>query len=361
MDPKNKLKEIGLKVINDAKKGENPNLDIPIRALSNVSFNTSTNLITMGDKTAKRFLFNVAHIRKFVQTIDAAAISRKLLDETKHLSLRQAYYMMKGTLSGTDAEIVSDGDEGQTESNKAIEDLELLTGLSREELHVNAKKLGSVAGNMVIEDRGDLIDWSKQGSGGWSVPSNVEDIKFKKVDAKFVIYMEKDAIWERLNEDKVWKKLNCVIIASQGQATRGIRRILQRMNEELKMPIFVLADFDPWGFYIYSVLKFGSIALAHISDKLAIPKIQFLGLTADDVEKYELSKYKIKFKDVDIKRLKEVSKYDWFKDRKEWQRQFQLMSVIKGKVELDALVTKGISFISDKYLPEKIKNKDVLN
>ncbi|MBU5537449.1 MAG: DNA topoisomerase IV subunit A [Candidatus Aenigmatarchaeota archaeon] len=361
MNPKSKLREIGLNLVNYIKKGENPFLDIPIRALSNVIFDPHTNLIKMGDKTAKRYLFNVAHIRKFVQTIDAAAISKRLLEENKHVSLRQVYYMMKGTLSGSGVEVVSDGDEGQTESNKAVEDLELITGLTREQLNINAKKLGSVAGKVIIEDGGDTIDWSKQGSGGWSVPSNVENIKFKKVNAKFVLYMEKDAIWERLNEDKVWNKLDCVIIASQGQATRGIRRLLQRMSDELRLPIYVLADFDPWGFYIYSVLKFGSIALSHISDRLAIPKAHYLGLTADDVEKYELTKYVIKFKDVDIKRLKEVSEYEWFKNRKEWQRQFQLMNKIKGKVELDALVTKGVSFISEKYIPEKIKSVDVLN
>ncbi|MEM7827642.1 MAG: DNA topoisomerase VI, partial [Candidatus Aenigmatarchaeota archaeon] len=68
MNPKSKLREIGLNLVNYIKKGENPFLDIPIRALSNVIFDPHTNLIKMGDKTAKRYLFNVAHIRKFVQT-----------------------------------------------------------------------------------------------------------------------------------------------------------------------------------------------------------------------------------------------------------------------------------------------------
>ena len=55
--------------------------------------------------------------------------------------------------------------------------------------------------NVVVKDKGDTIDWSKLGSGGWSIPSNVEDIEFKKVNAKFIIYMEKAAEWERLHED----------------------------------------------------------------------------------------------------------------------------------------------------------------
>ncbi|MEM5778611.1 MAG: LAGLIDADG family homing endonuclease [Candidatus Aenigmatarchaeota archaeon] len=246
-------------------------------------------------------------------------------------------------------------------SNKAVEDLELITDLLREQLHINANKLGAAAGRVIIKDKGDLIDWSKLGSGGWSIPSNVEDLEFKKVDAKFVIYMEKAAIWERLHEDKLWDKLKCAIIASQGQATRGIRRLLQRMSTELGLPIYVLTDFDPWGIYIYSVLKTGSISLAHISERLAIPNSKFLGLTGDDIVKYDLKRHIIKFKDVDLKRLKELSKYEWFKNKKEWQRQFKLMQELNGKVELDALVTKGITFISDKYIPTKIKEQDWLD
>ena len=98
--------------------------------------------------------------------------------------------------------------------------------------HVNANKNGSVAGKVVIEDKGDTIDWSRLGSGGWSIPSNVEEINFKKVSAKYILYMEKAAVWERLHEDKFWDKQNCIIMSSQGQTTRGIRRLLQRLTKE---------------------------------------------------------------------------------------------------------------------------------
>lgn len=245
-------------------------------------------------------------------------------------------------------------------SNKAIEDLELITGCSREQLNINANKMGSVAGKVVIKDKGDLVDWSKLGSGGWSIPSNVEEIEFKKVNAKFIIYMEKAAEWERLHEDRVWEKLNCLIMSSQGQATRGVRRLLERLHREFKLPVYVLVDGDPWGAYIYSVLKYGSISLAHISESLAIPGARFLGLSANDVTKYELKKHLIKFKDIDIKRLQEISKYEWFKDNKDWQKEFRMWKELGGKVELAALSSKGISFISDKYIPEKIKNKEWL-
>ncbi len=356
-DPKKKLESIGNKIVGDIEKEQNPSIEVPVRALSNVVFNRDTKMLSVGNKMANRFLFNVAHIRKFLQTIEIAAISKNLLDSSKHASLRDVFYMAKRTIPNTKTNVVDE----QTESDDAIEDLEMITAYSREELNINANKMGAVAGNVVVEDAGDTIDWSRLGSGGWSVPSNVEEVKFKRVDAKFVLYMEKAAVWERLHEDKVWKKLNCVIMSSQGQTTRGIRRLLQRLSIEHKMPIYVLTDFDPWGIYIYSVLKYGSINLAHISERMALPDAKFLGITADDIEKYDLKRHFIKFKDVDVSRLNQLIGYEWFKNNKAWQRQFSMMKNWGAKAEIQALSSRGISFISDKYLPEKLKSRDFLD
>ena len=353
-DAKKKLIALGKELADKIEKGKQPALDVPVRALSNVAFNQKTKTLELGTKSSERFFFNVAHVKKFVQTLEVAKHAKALLELGKHASLRDVFYMAKRTIPHTNINIVDE----QTESDKAIEDLELITEFSREQLNINANKNGSVAGKVVIEDKGDTIDWSKLGSGGWSIPSNVEEIKFKKVDAEYIIYMEKAAVWERLHEDKYWEKHKCIIMSSQGQTTRGIRRLLQRLNQEHKLPVYVLADFDPYGFYIYSVLKFGSINLAHISESQAIPSAKFLGITADDIEKYGLSKNFIKMKDVDIARLKQISEYDWFKNNKAWQRQFKLMKQYGSKAEIQALSGRGITFISDKYLPEKIKNKD---
>lgn len=356
-EAKKKLEEFGKELVQKIKKGQQPKINVPVRALSNVSYNPKTKTLELGTKTAERFFFNVGHAKKFLQTLEVAKHAKNLLDLGKHASLRDVFYMAKRTIPNTNTNVVDE----QAESDKAIEDLELISGFSREQLHINANKNGSVAGPVIIEDKGDSIDWSKLGSGGWSVPSNVEDIKFKKVNAKFIIYMEKAAVWERLHEDKFWDKHKCIIMSSQGQTTRGIRRLLQRLTKEHKLPVYVLADFDPWGFYIYSVLKYGSINLAHISESQAIPEAKFLGITADDIEKYGLKKHFIKFKEVDVSRLKQISDYEWFKTNKAWQRQFRLMKAYGAKAEIQALSSRGITFISDKYLPEKIKNKDWLD
>jgi len=355
-DPKKELKKLGEELVSQIEKGENPTIELSVRGLSNVIFDEKTKKLAIGEKTAERSFFNVAHAKKFLQTIEVGAISKSLLEIEKHASLRDVFYMAKRTIPGTKTNVVDE----QTESDKAIEDLELITGFTREQLNINANKMGSVAGNVIIEDSGDTIDWSKLGSGGWSIPSNVEKITFKKISAKYVIYMEKAAVWERLHEDKFWAKENCIIMSSQGQTTRGIRRLLQRLSTDHKLPVYVLCDGDCYGFYIYSVLKYGSIALAHMADALAVSNVKYLGITMDDINKYDLKRHFIKLTEQDYSRIKQIQNYDWFVNNKDWQRQLKMMKEFNAKVEIQSLSSKGISFISEHYLPEKIKNKQWL-
>ncbi len=348
---------MGLGIVNQIKKGKNPEITFSLRNLSNIVYDTKSKTLKLGNKKGSRTFFNVAHAKKFLQTVEVANIIKKeLLDSGKHEHLRGIFYMTKRTIPNTNINIVND----QTESDKVIEDLEVITGLSREQLHVSANKMGSMVGNIILEDSGDRIDCSRLGKGGYSIPSITDEIGFKKVDAKYILYMEKASIFERLNEDKFWQKNNCILITSQGQTTRGIRRLLQRLSEEKSLQIYVLCDWDIFGAYIYSVIRYGSIALAHASEKLTIPNVNYIGITGDDVVKYELKKHLIKLTDQDLARIKQVSEYDWFKNNKDWQRQFKMMKEMNGKVEIQSLSAKGISFISESYLPTKIKNKDFL-
>ena len=216
---------------------------------------------------------------------------------------------------------------------------------------------------MIVEDGGDTINLTRMGTGGWSVPSIVEPdvIKFKECKAKFILLVEKDAVWRRLNEDKFWQKHKCMIITGQGQPPRGVRRLLYRMNNELRdpdgkpLPLYVFVDNDPWGYYIYSVIKQGSINLAYESMRMAIPDARFIGLSAFDLKQYDLGPdVQIKLNKQDISRAKQIMGYEWFQSP-QWQRELKKMLSNGVKLELEALSSKGISFVTEEYLPEKIK------
>jgi len=68
----------------------------------------------------------------------------------------------------------------------------------------------------------------------------------------------------------------------------------------------------------------------------------------------------LRLKDVDKKRIKEVINYPWFKDNK-WQKEIKHMLKTGVKLELEALSAKNFRFITEKYVPDKIKNRDFLD
>ncbi|HIH21370.1 MAG: DNA topoisomerase IV subunit A [Candidatus Diapherotrites archaeon] len=355
---KQKLENVGKELLKQIEKGENPTYELPVRTLNNVFFDKKTGTIKLGDKKSERQFLNIAHSKKFMQTMLVASEIRKVIDQNATVSIRDLYYALKHTIEGTNENTF----EEQSESDPCIEDIEASLDLLREELHLAASAKGIIAGDVQLKDGKDNIDLAKMGSGGWSVPSNVEPdkIEFKNVNADYLLFIEKDAVWRRFNEDQYWKKHNCIILTGRGQPGRGERRLAQRLVKEYKMPIYVLTDADPWGMYIYSVIKQGSISLSYSEEKLATPSAQFIGLTTKDVETYKIPKeVTIKLNNLDVKRLKEMEAYEWFQ-KKEWKEEFKNMKEKAYKLELEALSKKGIRFITEKYVPDKIKNKEFL-
>ena len=352
------LEKLGKSVFKDLNAEKNPDILLPIRTLANIYFDEKSGLVKLGDKVSHRTYLNISHTRKFMQTMMVAAECKKIIEQDVTTSIRDLYYALKRTIPGTEENTF----EEQSESDPILEDIEAAMDTLREKLHLQADRKGYLAGPLVIEDLGDTIDATHMGSSGWAIPSNVEPeiIKFKECKADFVLVIEKDAVWQRLNEDKFWRKHNCLILTGKGQPARGTRRLINRLHTELKLPIYVICDADPWGFYIYSVIKQGSINLSFLSDRLGTPDARFIGLTTMDVKQFDIPKnVTIKLNQGDVKRTNEMLNYVWFKP-KEWRAELNNMLEVGYKLELEALSAKGIRFISETYLPKKIKDKDFL-
>ncbi len=359
--PKKKLEELGNGIVKDIKTGKNPTFVTFARKRSNIVFDSKSGYLTLGKSKESRDFVNVAQSKRFMQTIAVAAKCHKFVKENLHTTIRGLYYQLKYSLGDdVDENIFSE----QAESNPLIEDLEVSLDLTRENLNLNANRKGVLAGNMKVMDKfGDEmveIDCSKQGRSGWAIPSDVDnDIKFVDIKAKYVIVVEKDALWQRLNEDGFWKKENAILITPGGQAARGTRRLIRKLADK-GLPIYVFTDSDAWGWYIYWTIKTGSINLAHIGEEVATPEARFIGVTMSDLDKYDfLNKLTMNASEVDLKRATEMLNYEWIKKNKAWVVELERMIKSKKKLEQDALQGPRLTFVGD-YIREKVKNKDFL-
>ncbi|ESQ20968.1 MAG: DNA topoisomerase VI, subunit A [uncultured Acidilobus sp. CIS] len=358
------------KLLESLEGGKELKLVIPKRTLANTIFDPEKGILKLGVSKLERRFLDMNEARRFMQTLVMASIIYRALIENEYPTIRDLYYRGKHTIVYRDLEgrqrEENTWDE-QAESDAVLRDLEVMLGLLREDLMILSKEKGKVVGNMRIRSGNDVIDLSKLGHGAYAIESTPDLIEFLDVDAEFVLVVEKDAVFQQLHRVGFWQKYKSILVTGAGQPDRATRRFVRRLNEELGLPVYVLTDSDPYGWYIYSVFKVGSIQLSYESERLATPKAKFLGVSMSDIFGHgrkkpyltdeERRNYIIKAKELDIRRAKELMKYSWFQTNL-WKREIDMFLDKKAKLEIEALASKGLRFLAFQYLPEKIQTHD---
>jgi DNA topoisomerase VI subunit A len=348
------IQELAQDVYNKIKKIKQPELEMPIRALSNVEYNEKEGYFKILNKVKLRTL-TASTIKTFAQTLRMMGLSKELIEKNDLATKREAYYVSK---NWGDARF-----KEQPESDTVMDDIEAMMRVNREQIgFIPGEKGGAVAGKLTVIDvdqdtKKELkIDCTKFGSGAYAIPSSVEHLRFE-TNAKFVLAIETAGMFERLNKHKYWKKTNCIIIAMSGVPTRATRRFMRKLADENKLPVYVFTDGDPYGYFsIYRTLKVGSGNAAHINKFFCVPNARFIGVTPQDIEDYKLPTHPLK--EVDFKKIKDVIKNDPFcKHHKEWQKALQKMAKMKVRVEQQAFSAHSLNFVMDTYLPKKLKDQ----
>lgn len=354
-----RLEELGRRLAEQILRGEEPYLEIPVRTLANTIWDRERKMLVLGPRTARRSFLDVGESKKFMQTVLMLSLILKARREGDYPTIRDLYYTGKHTIYYIDENGRKRSEEtwdDQRESNAVIQDLEVALGLLREHMGIMHDAKGKIVGNMIVRSKGYEIDLSRMGSGAYAIPPNVDKLEIVSVDAEYVLVVEKDAIFERLNEEEFWKKHRCILVTGKGQPDRSTRRMVRRLWEEFELPVYVLTDADSYGFYIYSVYRSGSISLSYESERLATPGARFLGVSVTDIDRYKIPRnYIIKATERDLKRAKELLNYPWFKESKAWVRELELFLERGEKVEIEALSGHGFKFLSQTYIPEKIE------
>jgi len=347
------IKRIAKEVYSTITDKKLPSLNMPIRALQNVKYDPKIGYFELVGKNKERTLA-ASTSRTFAQTLMMMNESKKIVETDDIATKREVYYISK---NWGDARF-----NDQPESDTVMDDIEAMMMINREQLgFIPEEKGGDVAGKLIVMDKDTdtgkeiKIDCTKFGSGAYSVPSSVEHLKFQ-TDAKFILAIETAGAFQRLVKHNYWKKANCILISMGGVPTRACRRFIRRLADEMKIPVYVFTDGDPYGYLnIYRTLKVGSGNAAHINQYFCVPQAKFLGVTPQDIIDYKLPTHPLK--DIDIKRVKDGVKNDPFvQSQKEWQRALDLMVKMKKRVEQQAFAAHSLNYVIDTYLPEKLKN-----
>lgn len=335
-------------------EGQIPFIRLPTRTKQNIAFDDASEVWKYGDRESTRAANtekSAIHLLKMAYVI---GFIKQQLKEDRSSTLREMYYITEGWKKAKF--------DSQDESNYLIEDLEILADVQREAFHLRPEEDGaSIFGPIRLKEvtrRGDRVMHCQDdvGESGYSIPNNMETVEFIDHDAKFVIAIETGGMYARLIENGFDDKYKAVVVHLKGQPARSTRRLLHRINEQFKLPVIVFTDGDPWSYRIYASVAYGAIKSAHMSELLATPSAQFVGVQPSDIRDYNLPSDKLTDKDVDALKA-ELTDPRFNTDY--WKEQINLQLSLGLKSEQQAFAARGLDFVTKEYLPARLSEMGV--
>ncbi|XP_027329815.1 meiotic recombination protein SPO11-1 isoform X3 [Abrus precatorius] len=335
-------------------------------------------------------------------------IVQKLLQENKHSSKRDIYYMHPSVFSD------------QLVVDNAINDICVLMQCSRHNLNVVDFLLFivvccfsfpfalSIWWILVSAGNGLVMGWIRFFEGerffdcisspntAHPVPVHVEEVKDIVSFAHYILVVEKESVFQRLANDKFCNANHCIVITVsiflktlasfttflclnsflvQGRGYPDIptRRFLRLLVENLHLPAYCLVDCDPYGFDILTTYRFGSMVsickflnsgilqhhMAYDTTHLRVPEIHWLGAFPSDFERYSVPKQCLLPLTAEDERKIEAMLHRCYLQREvpQWRLELKLMLQNGVKFEIEALSVRTLSFLSEFYIPSKVQGK----
>jgi len=343
-----KLREFGLSIYDQLVRGEFPKVRIKSRTTSNIIYDPKLKQYILGDQYVTRSAANIRQIRSLTQLVWVAFFAYKSMLANQPTTLRDLYY---------NSEAFGIKFSSQQESNKIVSDLETVLGVPREDFMIFPEERSAVFGDLTIEYTtpdpdyyGKRVNLASHPDGMMIGPALLS-AEFVECNADKVIAIETGGLFTRFIAEKVHKRFNAILVHTAGQAPRATRRFLRRLNQELGLPVYILTDADVWGMHIAMVIISGSANAAHLTE-LTTPDAKWLGVWATDISRYRLPTEPMT--DDEIKRLMLLQKDPRYQDPF-WMREISEFLKIKRKAEQQSFSRYGLSYIVEKYLPEKLR------
>jgi len=356
-DAREQLMDLAEQFYDQFDGGDVPQMQVPTRTKSNIEYDEEMNVWVYGDKTSTRTAKTVRGAQKLLKASYTIEFLVQQLEEGRSSTLRELYYLSE-SWDLDEAQFAS-----QDESNSLVEDLEIVSGATREDFHMRPEESGAtIMGPLKLREqtrRGEReIHCQKDvGEGGYQIPNNPDTIDFLDNDADFVLAVETGGMRDRLVENGFDEEYDSLIVHLKGQPARATRRITKRLHDELDLPVVVFTDGDPWSYRIYGSVAYGSIKSAHLSEYLATPEAKFVGIRPEDIVEYDLPTDPLS--DSDVNALESELDDPRFQTDF-WEEQIELQLDIEKKSEQQSLAARGLDFVTDTYLPERLDEMGVL-
>ncbi|GAB2209342.1 hypothetical protein Droror1_Dr00026553 [Drosera rotundifolia] len=293
--------------------------------------------IYLSKEVTKRSLRRESAAKAFVRVWNLMEMCLRVLVEEKRVTQRELFYKL---LCSSPEYFTS-----QKQVNRTIQDVVVLLRCSRYSLGIMASSRGLIAGRVMLQEANqDVVDCSSCGSSGHTIKGELnllENLVINTV-ARYIIVIEKHAVFQRLVEDRFFNHIPSILITAKGYPDIATRLLLHRISRAFpSLPILALVDWNPAGLAILCTFKYGSIGMGLEAYRYAC-NVKWLGVRGQDLQLIpEESLTPLKAKDIQI--AKSLASSEILQDN--YKEELSLMVQKGSRAEVEALYYHGYDFL----------------
>ena len=207
---------------------------------------------------------------------------------------------------------------------------------------------------------GDSLGRFDAQSTVWSATSR-DGVQIVEHHARCILMVEKNSIFKRLLADKFPAKNQCILATDGGYPGRSFRKLLHKIEQQTRLPFYVLADNDPAGYEFFFLIVRGGLAKNPREQASAIPGAAYLGLLNSDFESMKLhDDVTIKLTPDERQQLDRLLSYAWLPAGSPWRSEINAMQKRGFKVEMEATASLSIDYLAEHFLPQRLASANHL-
>ena len=185
------------------------------------------------------------------------------------------------------------------------------------------------------------------------------EIQLSSRDAKVILVIEKEGVYNRLSEERIFDRFPCILVTGKGFPDLATRALVKTFHAELGLPVVGVCDCNPYGVSVLALYHCASDRMGVDGNRRYSVPMRWLGLRPSEVARIKGGLPETVFQkltELDNKRIASLlGAGDTFLTGEE-EEELREMEDAGHKVELEALYWLGPDYMGN-WIVEMLKGK----
>ncbi|EED90408.1 spo11-like protein, partial [Thalassiosira pseudonana CCMP1335] len=267
--------------------------------------------------------------RTFTSITKVMAFIHQLLLSNRTTTTREVYYVFVTHF------------RNQKECDGTILDVAKILNVPRRALGLSASPKGELEGRSVYMEISCLVN---------GFADDGVEIKVTSKDAKVIVVIEKEGVYNKLSEERIFDDFPCILVTGKGFPDLATRALVNTLHKELDIPVVGICDSNPFGISVLALYYCAGERMGVDGRMKYTVPMMWIGLRPSTVESLEDDLPKDVFQsltDLDYKRIDSLLDEDNLFLNEERYEEIVKMKESGKKVELEALYWLGSDYMSN--------------